>query len=554
MKPTTSLFKKITSIAIVIISIYGCHNYYKVTSAKSSSNAQTASLVDSLKMKHRDFILRSGNQAFSMSEPVLSADQKRIECTLDTLSVFNRFHLKKGKKGKMQYNKNELAQSSVLNEVHFYIPTDNTAVIGSYTLELDKVEKIEVIEKDKGRTTGSYIIGAVGYTLGAMAVAGIIIAATKSSCPFVSAYNENNFSLQGEIYGGAIYPQLARHDYMPLKMSPASDGSFQIKISNELKERQYTDIADLWVITHDADSKVLADDKGNLYSIRNPQTPLTASFEDKVDVTTDLSKANDNRLLYFDDTTTATNQVVLRYNKKEKENNGKLVLSLKNSYWLDYLYGELAKGFGTYYATYMEQQKKKTAAELLKWVTDQQLPLTVSIKTSTGWQKITAITTIGPLATREIVVPIDCSTIPGNEVEIKLSSGFMFWEIDYAAMDFSSDDQFKVEKFSPLKATDEQNKNVLPLLQKEDGVYLEQPQIGNVVTLVYKAAVPANAMQTQSFIMHSKGYYEHIRDFTGKPNVAFLKKFTEPLAFATYGVEMYKKVRNSSLQMLAKNQ
>jgi hypothetical protein len=556
MKPATSLIKKITIIAIVIISIYGCHNYYKVTSPKSGSNAQTASLVDSLKMKHRDFILRSGNQAFSMSEPVLSADQKKLECTLDTLSVFNRFHLKKGKKGKMQYNKNELTQSNVLNEVHFYIPADNTAATGPYTLDLNKVEKIEVIEKDKGRTTGSYIIGAVGYTLGAVAVAGIIIAATKSSCPFVSAYNDNNFSLQGEIYGGAIYPQLTRHDYMPLKMSPARDGSFQIKISNELKERQYTDIADLWVITHDANTKVLADDKGNLYSIRSPQTPVAASFEDKVDVTADLSKANDNRLLYFDDTTTntATNNVVLRFNKKEKEQACKLILSLKNSYWLDYLYGELAKGFGTYYATYMQQQKKKTAAELLKWVTDQQIPLTVSIKTSTGWQKITDITTIGPLATREIVVPLDCSAIPGNQVEIKLSSGFMFWEIDYAAMDFSPDGQFNIQKLSPQKATDEQNQNVLPLLQKDDEIYLEQPQIGNVVTLVYKASLPVNESQVQSFIMHSKGYYEHIRDFTGKPNIAFLQKFTQAGAFATYGVEMYKKVRNSSLQMLAKKQ
>ena len=128
----------------------------------------------------------------------------------------------------------------------------------------------------------------------------------------------------------------------------------------------------------------------------------------------------------------------------------------------------------------------------------------------------------------------------------------MFWEIDYAAMDFSPDDQFNIQKLSPVKATDEQNQNVLRLLQKDDGVYLEQPQIGNVVTLVYKASPPVNTSQVQSFIMHSKGYYEHIRDFTGKPDVAFLKKFTQPGAFATYGVEMYKKVRNSSLQILAK--
>jgi hypothetical protein len=72
-------------------------------------------------------------------------------------------------------------------------------------------------------------------------------------------------------------------------------------------------------------------------------------------------------------------------------------------------------------------------------------------------------------------------------------------------------------------------------LQKEDGVYLDQPQIGNVVTLAYKASIPANATKTQSFIMHSKGYYEYIREFTNKPDVAFLQKITQPGAFSAYG-------------------
>ncbi|MBK7561174.1 MAG: hypothetical protein IPI68_06530 [Chitinophagaceae bacterium] len=540
----------------IMVLLLACKTFYKANRARSGSANESWSSTDSLKKLNRYFILRNGDEAFYLKNIELSADQRTAQCVLEILPADHSLHLVNGRNGRMGYKKTESSDMGVLSEVHFYIPKDHTAATGNYTLQLDKITKIEVLEHDKKRTANSYVIGAVGYTLGAITVAAVIFVALKSSCPFVSAYNEDAFSLQGEIYGGAIYPQLARHDYMPLKMSPTADGSFQIKISNELKERQYTDIADLWIITHDADTKVLADDKGNLFSIANPQTPVTANFENNVDVTASLAKVNDNRLLYFDDTTTntATNQVILRFNKKADRQNGKLVLSLKNSYWLDYLYGELAKGFGSYYATYVEQQKKKPAAELLKWVADQKIPLTVSVKTTTGWQKIKDITTIGPLATRDIVVPVDCSAIPGPEVEIKLSSGFMFWEIDYAAIDFSPDDQFNIQKLSPLKATDEQHQNVLPLLQKEDGVFLEQPQIGNVVTLVYKANPPENASQIQSFIMHSKGYYEYIRDFNGKPDVAFLNRFKQPGAFATYGVEMYKKVKNSSLQMLAKHQ
>ena len=68
-------------------------------------------------------------------------------------------------------------------------------------------------------------------------------------------------------------------------------------------------------------------------------------------------------------------------------------------------------------------------------------------------------------------------------MEIKLSTGFMFWEIDYAAMDFSEGDSFTMQKLSPSSATDEVDKNVLAQLQKEDGLYLEQPEIGNIATV-----------------------------------------------------------------------
>ncbi len=142
----------------------------------------------------------------------------------------------------MQYKTSDFP---VLTEVHLYIAQDTPLSMGSYTLALDRIGKIEVIEEDRKRTTNSYVSGAVGYTLDTIAIAAIIIAATKSSCPFVSANTGNEFVLQGEIYGGAIYPQMARDDYMPLRMQRTPGGTLQLKISNELQERQYTDFCRL---------------------------------------------------------------------------------------------------------------------------------------------------------------------------------------------------------------------------------------------------------------------------------------------------------------------
>ena len=534
-----------------LLMIMACHNYYKVTTARAGNTAETYSSTDSLHMLNRYFILRCNGRAYSMIMTELSADRKTASCVLEPLSNNHLLYAETGGSNKMMYKKNSVEQSAVLSEVHFYTSPDPDVKVGPYILQLDKVTKIEVIEFDKKRTTNSYVIGAVGYTLGGLALAAIIIAATKSSCPFVSAYQGEDFSLQGELYGGAIYPQLARHDYLPLKITPEANDQLRIKISNELKERQYTDMADLWVINHPVGSKVLADESGNLYCITRPETAIRALFEDTKNVTGELSTAHDNKLLYFDDTTTAVNQVRLLFRKQEVQKNGILQLTLKNSYWLDYLYGELAKGFGSSYAAYMEQQKTKPAAELNKWVNDQSIPLTVSVKTNAGWKEVTRITTTGPLATRDIVVPIDCSQCPGTDVEIRLSCGFMFWEIDYAAMDFSGGKSFTMQVLSPIKAVDENGTNQLPALQKEDGLYLDQPQIGNVATLTYKNVPPASSSIIQSYILHSKGYYEHIRDFSGQPNLAFLQQFRNPDAFPAFGASLYRKISHDTWNNMA---
>jgi hypothetical protein len=129
----------------------------------------------------------------------------------------------------------------------------------------------------------------------------------------------------------------------------------------------------------------------------------------------------------------------------------------------------------------------------------------------------------------------------------------MFWEIDYAGMDFTEEDAFSVQKLSPFKATDEGGKDVSALLQKEDGHSLAQPDIGNVATLVYKTDVLSGPDETQTYFLKTKGYYEHIRNFKTKPDAAFLRQFKKPNAFPVYGMGLYKKIREENIRALARS-
>lgn len=126
----------------------------------------------------------------------------------------------------------------------------------------------------------------------------------------------------------------------------------------------------------------------------------------------------------------------------------------------------------------------------------------------------------------------------------------MFWEIDAAAIDYSADQDFFVETLKPLQAVDETGKDILSNLTGEDGIYLEQPQIGNTATITYQSNAAVSPDQARSFILHTKGYYEHIREFAGKPDIKFLKGFTRPNAFPLYGMKQYKNLKKETMAFL----
>ncbi|WP_055562420.1 hypothetical protein [Hymenobacter sp. AT01-02] len=113
----------------------------------------------------------------------------------------------------------------------------------------------------------------------------------------------------------------------------------------------------------------------------------------------------------------------------------------------------------------------------------------VSIETTQGWQLVEQIQTVGPLASRDLVVPF---TVPGTTssgpIRLKLETGFMFWEVDYAAVDFSADAPVHIEKLTPHSARDEQGRDQRTALATTDSHYLAQTHPGTEVALRYRTA------------------------------------------------------------------
>ena len=173
--------KPIAAVIIISLLMSSCSHYYKAISVPLKDNVEKAAKIDSLKQAGRTLVLRNGDEAFLITNAVSNVEENKIQCKLEILPLENKLHLTKGRKEKMKYKKSsegEAGDENVLREAHIYIEADTNAAIGQYNIALTKISQIEVIEKDKQRTTGSYVLGAVIGVTAIAVVALVIFAAT----------------------------------------------------------------------------------------------------------------------------------------------------------------------------------------------------------------------------------------------------------------------------------------------------------------------------------------------------------------------------------------
>ena len=436
---------------------------------------------------------------------------------------------------------NALDAKVVLNVVHLYVTEHQQGTGQQVRIPLSAVQRLDLVEKDSGRTTASYLLVGLGVAAGVFVIVGIIALLLKSSCPFVYAHDGHGYRFVGEAYGGAIFAPLERDDYLPVPNIRAQGRQYRLKLTNELQERQYTNLAELWVVAHPATTQVLLDQRGGVHTIARPQAALSAVTMAGADCAPQLAAA-DQRAFFFNDEMAgpAVRSLTLAFPKPAAVHTAKLVLRAKNSLWLDYLYGEFAKKFGSYYTEWALQEKQLPAATINQWMRDQGMPLKVYVETVRGWRLVENIPLVGPLAARDLVVPLDLTDAAPGPVRVKLEAGFMFWEVDYAALDASPDQRVTIEKCRPQTAPDEHGLDQRDNLAAADAQYLEQPHPGMEVTLNYQCQLVAPATQPlRSVFLRTKGYYEHIRHYEGLPNLPELYAFRKPGRFMEFSREKY---------------
>lgn len=520
-------------MAICVLNLSVSCNYYKVKKLPITQD-NIVQTIQEFNMERNYAVI---NQSLHLANLVINEDERSISGIVQFPSDEHRSPQLQELGKTYRYKK---AQRQPFNELHFKVNSTIDPTIGTnFTLNFSDIQSISVNDPNTGRSIIAFVASAVGIFFATV----LIIAALKSSCPFVYVKNGEEFVFKGELYPGIITPKMQRLDYLSLGILEPQNGELTIKVTNELREIQYTDFLQLWVAQHPAGLKLALDQNAELQSFSKLKPPVKMSNLSGAVAAASLLAADDQFYTFNNDipTSESTRELTLEFDKPAEAKTAKLLLTAKNSLWLDYVFGKFNEQFGSYYNTFQKDQQEVPKEQGEAWIKNQHIPLSVYLKTAKGWELMQQINTVGPMATRDLAISLPLAKLTGDKVEIKLKCGFMFWELDYAGMDFTENQPFSVNKVDPDIAIDETGQDVTSLLNTIDQQYLVQPNIGNEVTVSFKAA-EAEAGFVQSAFLINKGYYNYIRDYNGIPNFNKLKTFRENLAFTRYSENMYKTI------------
>jgi len=320
----------------------------------------------------------------------------------------------------------------------------------------------------------------------------------------------------------------------------AKDISF--KIANAENEEQFINKVELLQVSHSKDVNVLADRHGNIFTYEKLIAPSSALAGEKNDVKNILQQTDEN-YYSFDNNANEDgfSDVRLTFDKPAEADYAKLIIHARTTYWGGLIHKEFISYFGDDFEKWRTKQERADPKDLEKWQTDQALPLMVYIKTNDGWKFVDYYQLIGNTATRDMIMQVDIKNIPGNTIEIKLETAYRFWDLDFAGIDYSDDQNFTTRIIEPIQMIKSDSTDESILLKTDDKQYAH---LINNEYVSFKYSIPQSAGDSEaSYFLVSGGYYHSLEHITGKADYNQLYQFKKQGYFDKFSRDKYKEAQ-----------
>ncbi|MEJ7586725.1 MAG: hypothetical protein WKI04_04095 [Ferruginibacter sp.] len=518
---------------------------------KTNSIARTdTSSVHQLLARGKYFILHANNANFALINPKMNSGN--LEGEAYKLAPEHLLYLDPRKTFANRYAKKN--EAFVLNEVHLYT-RDSISYESHVSLPVKDFYKFDVYSLDEKTTRNSKVksaIGLAGITAGVIGAVAIIAAVDNDfgetnpggeglslGCsPMVYTVGENKTELAGILCSGAIFAPLQRTDYVPLPGIEPVNNTFNLQIRVGQNETLFLEDTKLLQVTHDKNDKVLLNQNGKVVVFRHPVPPEAAFIDEKQDVLKEVSGMDANYYSFTNRPRNSnTSDVILNFKKPAGVQSGKLVIRAKNSAWAAYLFRRFKSFYGDHYPNLVQQKDNAERKKLLQCELDQSLPLSVSLKVGDSWKLIDYFHTPGYQVARDMIMEIDLADFTSkDEIQIKLETTFMFWELDYAGMDFSGSLPFESTFIAASRISKSGVSPAVGLNPSNQYRHLSGDDHLNVDFIVKPAG---NEKLTSSFFLMGNGYYHDNTRFAGKPQLSKLAAFSQKGAFDKFSRQTF---------------
>jgi hypothetical protein len=407
---------------------------------------------------------------------------------------------------------------------------------GAFFFPSDRIQGLLVREFSPGKTVAAVVLIPAGIVLF------VGVAALSSSCPILYAFDGETYHPDAEPLGGATTLGLARRDLSRLERIRPFEGRYRLAAVNEMDETQYVDALSLVVVDHPEGTEVYGDREGGLHLISNPVAPRSAMVQDGRDVRSLLLSVDGDAFSYSMEESLgkegipARDSLILEFERPVGATKGELVMRASTTPWGGVMLRQMLELWGSevdeWYHLLDESAAARAAQEA--WaLREEHWVLKVWVEGRAGWEARDAVVGSGPLVAETQVVTLDLSQLDGDLIRVRVDPPRGFWTLDYAAMDFSGDEDFLVHRIQAIAARDEEGGDLLPALLDEDSAQVEMPDVGDRVSMEFPVPQLDSDYPSRSVFATTKGYYRIHTDRMGERQTSILDRlWLEP----DYGV------------------
>jgi hypothetical protein len=411
------------------------------------------------------------------------------------------------------------------------------------TVDLREATTVEVRSVDGWRT--AFLV--TGIVLGTLLLVAVIVALTKTSCPFVYVDGGDGIRFVGEAYSGATSRATQRDDLLPL---PALGVRPKVVLSNEARETQFTDVAELILVDRAPGRRALSTHDARLLLGGDSRPPLSATDLEGRDVLP-LVRDADGKAWQTD-----LDEVSSRPSPPVREGlvlafptptgGGPMALELEagNTPWLDVVFGRFFALLGDRLEPYLDQTDRPESREpTLAWREREGVDLTVEVERSGSWEKVAVVPTVGPASLRRFAVPLPVTSAPSTRV--RLSGGVGFLVVDRVAIAPVAASDPPIRRVAPTRAVQSDGKDVRAQLAATDGRFQVLATRGERVDLAFEIPPPAPGLVRDAFL-HTSGYYRVHTPPQSELSAGTLYRLRdEPGSLSRFSVELYRRTREA---------